>query len=69
MSVEIETLIFCDGGDGCPENGPYADGDARSKTAKAQRATYGGDGWRYIGGKYYCPACASRIRPDRRNDG
>ena len=60
MSARIETLIFCDG-DNCPENQPYAAGDARELSAKRQRARYGCDGWKYIKGKDYCPQCVERI--------
>ena len=68
MSVVKETLIFCDGSKGgllandfaCPMDGPYGDGDSRSRTAASQRDGYKLDGWRFINGKDYCPACVAR---------
>lgn len=60
MSVSVETLIFCDG-EGCTRDGPYADGDARHARAKEQRKGYAMDGWRFVGGKDYCPDCAARM--------
>ena len=60
MSVTVETLIFCDGAE-CALDGPYADGDARHSSAKQQRAGYGNDGWRHIGGKDYCPHCVLKL--------
>lgn len=73
MSAVKETLIFCDGADGgvlandftCPMDGPYAPGDARSRSAKEQRAGYGLDGWVFRGGKDYCPDCAKRLNSGR----
>jgi hypothetical protein len=69
VSAYKETLIFCDGASGgvlandfsCPEDGPYSASDARSRSAKSQRASYGADGWLYRNGKDYCPACAKKI--------
>lgn len=69
MSAHIDTMIFCDGANGgmlkndfsCPMDGPYAEGDARTKTAAQQRATYKLDGWVYRNGKDYCPDCAKRL--------
>lgn len=77
MSAVKETLIFCDGRDGgvlrndftCPQTGPYADGDSRSLSAVQQRASYRKDGWRYIDGKDYCPACVKAIRALKRREG
>ena len=69
MSAVKETLIFCDGFS-CPEDGPYSAGDARSRSAKSQRSSYGADGWVYRNGKDYCPACAKAIfgsKLDKRN--
>jgi hypothetical protein len=68
MSVVVETLIFCDGGDEglpCPMDGPYGSGDGRSRSAGSQRKGYRSDGWRYIGGKDYCPDCVKARAPDR----
>jgi hypothetical protein len=66
VSIVIETLIFCDGAERgwpCPEDGPYASGDARGERASAQRATARTDGWRTVGGVLdYCPECAKRLR-------
>lgn len=65
MSVHKETLIFCDGdgflGKACPLDCPWGEADGRSRTAASQRASYGVDGWRYIKGKDYCPACVKRL--------
>ena len=68
MSVVVETLIFCDGS-GCALDGPYADGDQRHASAKAQRAGYGPDGWRLIAGKDYCPHCVLKLPIGRVDSG
>lgn len=61
MTATIETIIGCDGGDGCPYDGSYADGDCRDESAKEQRRAYWMDGWVYRNGKDYCPDCAKRL--------
>lgn len=61
MSAHKMTLVWCDGGDECPQETPYADSDASSQTAARQRETYHLDGWRFVNGKDYCPDCNKRL--------
>ncbi len=61
MSVSKMTLIYCDGGEECPNGGCYCDSDASHETAAVQRASFPNNGWLHRGGKDYCAACAKRL--------
>lgn len=61
MSIVTEKLLFCDGGNLCPEDGPYGCADGRNDTAAEQRRQAKDIGWIRRKGKDYCPECANRL--------
>ncbi len=61
MSAVKQTLIYCDGGDECPNDGCYCESDASNDTAAVQRAGMPNMGWLHRRGKDYCAACAKRL--------
>lgn len=60
MSIQIETLVFCDG---CGAN---CNGDDRTNSAKRIRATRSLSGWIQRGSKDYCPKCSPQHQAHKR---
>ena len=68
MSATKITYIYCDGED-CPIAGqPYSADVGPTETAAVQRKYYGASGWKYVGGKDYCPECVERRAVGGRTD-
>lgn len=63
MSVQILTLVLCDG---CSET--YADGDVKQLNATKQRRDYKNDGWKHIGNNDYCPECLENKIKEKQNE-
>jgi hypothetical protein len=57
MTIEKETLIYCDE-ENCPRKGvPLGNGDVRHQSASEQLHD---SGWLVMGKKHYCPECQTR---------